>query len=221
MTDNNHLPRISRWLPLICLIFAGCAQQFAVPDDARRDTEVALLFRREYSGAVKPGNRYMHLDIMPRPGEIAGFYSTHPGAFSNVLWGSDGVVYSGEMLRARRGQYVDVNIAKHFREDTRTDLRIVTDWVRIRVTQEQQTALARAVERMESKRPFFHLMGYNCNSRAAQCLKEAGIIPGGIPFTDNGENLLKYLKRFYPDLTVETGFFGLDAAGKPFMESVD
>ncbi len=212
-------------LTLASVAAAGCAVQSPLGaaaggglGDAGRTAEVSVLLRREYAGPVAPGARYMHVDLMPRPGEVAGFYSTAPGRAINAMWGVPGAVYAGVELGAKRPQYVDVNRAKQFSEDGREDLRIVTDWVRLRVTPGQQAALARAVERLQARPPRFHLLGHNCVSRAAMCLREAGILPTGIPGMDNGENLLRLLRRHYPDLTLERGFFGLDAQGRPFVE---
>ena len=211
-------------LVITIVLCTACARrEFLPPAGTARTVEVGLLLRKQFTTDIREKRHYRHVHAVLADGTVVSFNPARDGipTISRLLFRHPGRVQTPSDMREIRKHYVSAAVARDCEYKGKPHHKIVTDWVKFRVTPEQALKLSAAWERLGENPPSFRLFGLNCATRAYDCLREAGILPGNIPGIDRPENIMKPLRRYYPDLTVETGYFGLDAAGKPYLEPLD
>lgn len=214
-------------LYLLALVLGGCApyggRDFAAAPAEARTVEVGILLRRQFTRDVAKLSHYRHVHAVLADGAVVSYNSTDYDAplWKGILFYAPGEVQTTPDLRRVRPHYVSPAVARSCEYKGRPGYKMVTDWVRFKVTPEQAAALSEAWSDLAAGPPAFRLAGNNCSTRAYECFRRAGILPGGIPGIDRPENMMGPLRRYYPDLTVETGWFGIDDADRPYIEPLD
>lgn len=212
---------------LAVVVWCGCAPQggrdFVAAPGTARTVEVGILLRRQFTRDAREFKRYRHVHAVLGDGAVVSYNSTDYDAplWKGILFYAPGEVQTTADLRRVRPHYVSPAVARSCAYKGRPGYKMVTDWVKFKVTPEQAAALSAAWAELAADPPAFRLAGKNCSTRAYECFRRAGILPGGIPGIDRPENMLGPLRRYYPDLTVETGWFGIDDADRPYLEPLD
>lgn len=119
-------------------------------------------------------------------------------------------------MRQFSPQYLDPVVAADCIWNGRAHQKLVTYWLRLRVTPQQAQALREERDKLAMQPAEFRLWGKNCSSRAAELLVRAGILPPGLPGLDTPGALLRRARACYPDAVLEEGYFGLEN-GRPYL----
>lgn len=207
------------FLLIVLLILVGCGRSDFSPS-AERTVEIGFLLRKQFTDDLNEKRHYRHIHLLLADGTIIGFNtSAYQNSFmQNILFTSRGEVQATEELKIVRPHYVNATIAQNCVYKNQAGQKMVTDWVKFKITPTQANALKIEWEKLANNPPTFRLSGKNCATRAHECLVNAGIFPrGGIAGIDRPENMLKTLKKYYPDYTMETGYFGLNENNQPYL----
>ena len=204
----------------VCIV-GGCAKtDFTVAPESERSVEIGILLRKQFTKDVCQQRRYRHIQVLLDGDEIMGYnigVSPTPSFIKYVFVHIPAEVRDYDALAAQRMHYRDAEVAQNAIKDDEDGYKIVTDWVKIQVTPEQAEKLRQVWYQLKVNPPEFRLWGDNCASRLAEMFVAAGILPWGLPGFDTPEAVLKQLKKYYPDLTMETGYFGFDQNRKAFI----
>lgn len=206
-------------LCLTALFFVSGCTKFEPAAPEERTTEIGLLMRRQFTNDVTEQRRCRHIDILLANHEIMGFNVAAPEVnfIKYLLIHTPGKVRKYEDLDQIRKYYIYADKAMDVTRKGKSGLKMVTWWTHLRVTPTQAKRLQACWEEIAANPPEFRLFGDNCASRAAESLVCAGILPPGLPGLDTPENVLKRVREFYPEITVEEGYFGFDKERKPYI----
>ncbi len=207
------------WLLLALALLAGGCAQFEPAPREERVVEVGLLLRRQFNEDVTKDRICRHIDILLADNEIVGFNVAEPEVkiLKYFFLHTPGKVRDFDDLNQIRQYYLYTDKAMNVTHKGKSNLKMVTWWAHLMVTQQQADKLKACWDEMAKNPPEFRLFGDNCASRAAESLVCAGILPPGLPGLDTPENVLKRVKEFYPEVRVEEGYFGFDGERKPYL----
>ncbi len=197
----------------LLVLSTGCTRQdFNIADN--RDVEIGVLLRKQFTTDICEHRIYRHIHILLDGNEIMGYNTgvqPRPMFITYLLTHIPGEVRNYQDLIGIREHYINADVARDTVYHGKPGYRMVTDWVRFKVSREQADRLRAAWYEMRQNPPQFRLWGDNCASRLAENFVAAGILPPGLPGFDRPEAVLKQLRKYYPDLTLDTGYFGIDA----------
>ncbi len=200
-------------LLILTLLSTGCTRHdFSIAQD--RDVEIGVLLRKQFTTDVCDRRIYRHIHILLDGNEIMGYnlgVQPRPMFITYLLTHIHGEVRNYQDLIGIREHYINADVARDTTYHGKPGNKMVTDWVRFKVSREQADKLREAWYEMRRNPPEFRLWGDNCASRLAENFVKAGILPPGLPGFDRPEAVLKQLEKYYPDLTMVTGYFGIDA----------
>ena len=197
---------------MVIAALTGCVgNNFHIAEN--RDVEIGVLLRKQFTQDVCQKRRYRHVHVLLDGNEIMGYNTgvkPRPAFIKYLLTYIPGEVRNYHDLLGIREHYIKADVAQNVTYDGEDGYKIVTDWVKIKVSREQAEKLRHSWYEMKKNPPDFRLWGDNCATRLSQNFAEAGILPHGLPGFDTPESVLKLLKKYYPDLEMETGYFGID-----------
>ena len=199
-------------LPLLLLLLAGCARQnFHIAQE--RDVEIGILLRKQFTRDICQQRRYRHIHVLLDGNEIMGYNTgvqPRPAFIKYLLLHIPGEVRDYQDLQGIREHYIKADVAQNTPYHDEEGYKMVTDWVTIKVSRQQADKLREAWYDMKKNPPKFRLWGDNCATRLAENFARAGILPSGLPGFDRPESVLQLLQRYYPDMTLRSGYFGID-----------
>ncbi len=201
----------------VFVLLGGCGG-YALPTAQERTAEVGLLLRRDYTD--DPGKLRMirHADLLLADNSVAGFHPADDAlcGWRKVILNHPGQVRDEALMRRLSPQYLNPAVAADCTWNGRAHQKLVTYWLRLRVTPDQAQALCEERDKLARKPGEFRLWGKNCSSRAEELLVRAGILPPGLPGLDTPRALLRRARACYPDAVLEEGYFGLEN-GRPYL----
>lgn len=228
MLAHAITPRRLATIPCALLLIAGFAVGGCrpvcppVPLASERTVEIGVVLRRQFSEVIDRPRPYRHIHTLLPGGELIGYnkgYEPTGRLVDKLTRTEKGAVRQLDWIRVHRRHYVDADHAKGFSWEGREDLKMVSVWARWRVTPAQAEALRAAWLRLAENPPDFRLLGRNCVTRCNEMLVEAGILEGGLPGVHTPNQMLSKIRACLGDrVTVEQGFFGLDAEGRPYLD---
>lgn len=206
------------------LTASGCSSSKFEIASQDRDVEIGVLFRKEFTHDVCEKRRYRHIQVLLDGNEIMGYnlgITPTPAFLIYALTYIKGEVRNYNDLVGLRQHYISVEAAQNAEHDGETGLKIVTDLVRIRVTREQADKLRQGWYELKRNPPDFKLLGHNCATRLNDIFAQAGILPAGLPGVDKPEKVLQAIEKYYPDMTIKRGYFGINANREVTMVPLD
>ena len=199
-------------LTFFLLLIPGCSpRNFQIAN--QRDVEIGILLRKQFTRDICEQRRYRHIHVLLDGNEIMGYNTgvqPRPAFIKYLLLHIPGEVRNYYDLQGIREHYIKAEIARDTDYHGEKGYKMVTDWVTIKVSRQQADKLRQAWYEMKKNPPKFRLWGDNCATRLAENFARAGILPCGLPGFDRPESVLQLLRRYYPDLTLRTGYFGID-----------